>query len=86
MKVNKMKHNKDHYRNKGKELGMSWGGCDEGVHFFQSGNYKDKFKVMYCTEECLENGNAEYMVKHDLTLSDEKVRSLQAKYRKKHYK
>lgn len=78
-----MKHSKDYYRNKGKELGLTWGGFDDGIHFFQSGDYKIGFKPMECTEECLENGNAEFMVKHDLTLTKEKVKHIQRKYKKR---
>ena len=75
---------KSYYVGIGKGLGMSWVCCDDGIHLFQSGSYRSGFSVMYCTEDCLTNGNAAYMVLHGLTLSDEKVRELQRKYRRKH--
>lgn len=78
-----MKESKQHYINKGKELGMAWVCFDDGVHQFQKGDYRAGFTCMYVTEECLSNGNAEYMIQHGLTLSDEKVSELQRKYRRK---
>jgi len=65
-----MKHSKDYYR-KSAPAGWQWVGTGDYpfTHIYSSGDYKTGFKELNCTEDCITNGNLEFMAKHGLTMT-----------------
>lgn len=47
--------------------GYQYGGFDDGFYLFQTGNYREGFKLMECLEEDLTRENLALMVRMDLT-------------------
>jgi hypothetical protein len=88
-----MKHSKQHYRDI-KSNGYEWFGFIDGLHHFtkEHGGFIDgkfipkTYSELICSEECLENGNFEFMAKHGFTYGKELVSKLTAKYRKQEKK
>jgi hypothetical protein len=79
-----MLHSKQHYRDI-KANGFEWVGFDCGVHMFQKEireNGRTLYALLRCTEEHLTNCNFEFMADQGYTLSDEKVKQIQKKYKK----
>ena len=62
-------HNKDYYRQLPTINGYKWGGylCDEGLHFFVSGNYRDGFKECRVLESEIHDKSHLYMMKRGFT-------------------
>lgn len=72
-----MLHNKAYYR-KFKCNGYEWGGAYDypESHFFVKELPGYKFLELKCTEDCLSNGNFEFMANHELTFTDEKLKEI----------
>ena len=54
--------------------GYSWAYSEDGAHFFQKcldERWKNKFALMRCLPEDLENGNFEFFAKHGLSNTNE---------------
>ena len=76
-----MKYPKSHYRKIALPVGYVWGGFDNNRHFFvrEIKNPNEQisgtewklggrfYETLECTDECLENGNAEWMARHGYT-------------------
>lgn len=65
-----MIHSKDYYR-KSAPNGWQWVGCGDlpFTHIYSRGNYTEGFQELECSEECLTNGNLEFMAEHGLTMT-----------------
>lgn len=62
--------------------GYSWGGFIDGIHYFQR-TEKDGFYSHVAVEPAqLKNGDLKYFCQHGLTLSDERIKAVEKKYRK----
>ena len=68
---------KDYYR-KIAPPGWVWvgGGDYDYTHIFQTGDYKTGFKVLECSEDCLTNGNLEFMAQHSLSCTKPLLKKL----------
>ncbi len=47
--------------------GYQYGGFDDGLYLFQTGNYREGFKLMECLEEDLTRENLALMARMSLT-------------------
>jgi len=68
---------KDYYISNAPE-GWKWVGCGDlpFTHIFQSGDYKNGFKVIECSELCITNGSLQFLIKYNCTYTKEKLRDL----------
>jgi hypothetical protein len=63
-----MLKNKEYYKNIAPQ-GFKWVGVGKFpyTHLFQSGNYSDGFIMINFSEDCLTNGNLEFLCKNKLS-------------------
>lgn len=60
-----------------------WDYVDAGdlphTHIFQSGNNRDGFRMIECSDDCLTNGDLAFMAKHGLTCDKNRLADLSAR-------
>lgn len=83
-------HSKDYYRQIAEKLNATlgvdpnlearwrWGGAGDYpyTHFFQKGSYATGFTVLDCSEDCLTNGDLEFLAKNGMTCDAERLKAL----------
>lgn len=61
--------------------GYEWIGAGDlpYTHEFQTGNYRDGFRVLSCSEDCLTNGDLAFLAKHGMTCDKNRLKRLSAR-------